>query len=240
MALEDVYQRNLQHRTHRAGWLRAAVLGANDGLVSTASLMIGVTAAAAGGASARAFLITAGVAGIAAGAMSMAVGEYVSVRSQNDIEDSDRLLEIEHLTIDPEAELQELQHIYIKRGLTPELALQVATAMHAKDPLEAHLRDELGQHPHTKARPVQAAIASATSFTAGGIIPFLGAFAPTPGKVAFSIVAFTIVGLTFTGILSAKTAGSKLLTPTLRVIIGGCLGMAITAGIGRLFHMSGI
>ena len=240
MALEDVYQRNLAHRTHRAGWLRAAVLGANDGLVSTASLMIGVTAAAAGGASARAFLITAGVAGIAAGAMSMAVGEYVSVRSQNDIEDSDRLLEIEHLTIDPEAELQELQHIYIKRGLTPELALQVATAMHAKDPLEAHLRDELGQHPHTKAKPVQAAIASATSFTAGGIIPFLGAFAPTPGKVAFSIVAFTIVGLTFTGILSAKTAGSKLLTPTLRVIIGGCLGMAITAGIGRLFHMSGI
>jgi VIT1/CCC1 family predicted Fe2+/Mn2+ transporter len=240
MALEDVYQRNLQHRTHRAGWLRAAVLGANDGLVSTASLMIGVTAAAAGGASARTFLITAGVAGIAAGAMSMAVGEYVSVRSQNDIEDSDRLLEIEHLTIDPEAELQELQHIYIKRGLTPELALQVATAMHAKDPLEAHLRDELGQHPHTKAKPVQAAIASATSFTAGGIIPFLGAFAPTPGKVAFSIVAFTIVGLTFTGILSAKTAGSKLLTPTLRVIIGGCLGMAITAGIGRLFHMSGI
>jgi VIT1/CCC1 family predicted Fe2+/Mn2+ transporter len=240
MALEDVYQRNLQHRTHRAGWLRAAVLGANDGLVSTASLMIGVTAAAAGGASARTFLITAGVAGIASGAMSMAVGEYVSVRSQNDIEDSDRLLEIEHLTIDPEAELQELQHIYIKRGLTPELALQVATAMHAKDPLEAHLRDELGQHPHTKAKPVQAAIASATSFTAGGIIPFLGAFAPTPGKVAFSIVAFTIVGLTFTGILSAKTAGSKLLTPTLRVIIGGCLGMAITAGIGRLFHMSGI
>jgi VIT1/CCC1 family predicted Fe2+/Mn2+ transporter len=240
MALEDVYQRNLQHRTHRAGWLRAAVLGANDGLVSTASLMIGVTAAAAGGASARTFLITAGVAGIAAGAMSMAVGEYVSVRSQNDIEDSDRLLEIEHLTIDPEAELQELQHIYIKRGLTPELALQVATAMHAKDPLEAHLRDELGQHPHTKAKPVQAAIASATSFTAGGIIPFLGAFAPTPGKVAFSIVAFTIVGLTFTGILSAKTAGSKLFTPTLRVIIGGCLGMAITAGIGRLFHMSGL
>jgi VIT1/CCC1 family predicted Fe2+/Mn2+ transporter len=240
MALEDVYQRNLQHRTHRAGWLRAAVLGANDGLVSTASLMIGVTTAAAGDPSAQTFLITAGVAGIAAGAMSMAVGEYVSVRSQNDIEDSDRLLEIEHLTIDPDAELQELQHIYINRGLTPELALQVATAMHAKDPLEAHLRDELGQHPHTKARPVQAAIASAISFTAGGLIPFVGAFAPTQGKVAFSIVAFTIIGLTFTGILSAKTAGSKLFIPTLRVVIGGCLGMAITAGIGQIFHMSGI
>jgi VIT1/CCC1 family predicted Fe2+/Mn2+ transporter len=112
--------------------------------------------------------------------------------------------------------------------------------MHDKDPLEAHLRDELGQHPHTKARPVQAAIASASSFTAGGLIPFLGAFAPSTGKVAFSIVAFTIVGLIFTGVLSAKTAGSKLFVPTLRVIIGGCLGMAITAGIGQIFHMSGI
>jgi VIT1/CCC1 family predicted Fe2+/Mn2+ transporter len=240
MALEDVYQRNLQHRTHRAGWLRAAVLGANDGLVSTASLMIGVTTAVAGTDSAQSFLITAGVAGIAAGAMSMAVGEYVSVRAQNDIEDSDRLLEIEHLTIDPDAELIELQHIYIKRGLSPDLALEVATAMHEKDALEAHLRDELGQHPHTKAKPVQAAIASALSFTAGGLIPFLGAFAPTPGKVAFSIVAFTIVGLLFTGLLSAKTSGSKLFTPTLRVIIGGCLGMAITAGIGQIFHLTQI
>lgn len=238
MALEDVYQRNLQHRTHRAGWLRAAVLGANDGLVSTASLMIGVTTAVAGTDSAQSFLITAGVAGIAAGAMSMAVGEYVSVRAQNDIEDSDRLLEIEHLTIDPDAELQELQHIYIKRGLSPELALQVATAMHDKDALEAHLRDELGQHPHTKARPVQAAIASAISFTAGGLIPFLGAFAPTPGKVALSIVAFTIIGLVFTGLLSAKISGSKLFIPTLRVIIGGALGMAITAGIGHIFHLT--
>jgi len=238
MALEDVYQRNLQHRTHRAGWLRAAVLGANDGLVSTASLMIGVTTAVAGTDSAQTFLITAGVAGIAAGAMSMAVGEYVSVRAQNDIEDSDRLLEIEHLTIDPDAELQELQHIYIKRGLNPELALQVATAMHDKDALEAHLRDELGQHPHTKARPVQAAIASAISFTAGGLIPFVGAFAPTPGKVALSIVAFTIIGLVFTGLLSAKISGSKLFIPTLRVIIGGSLGMAITAGIGHIFHLT--
>ena len=120
MALEDVYQRNLHHRTHRAGWLRAAVLGANDGLVSTASLMIGVAAAR----SEQSFLITAGAAGIAAGAMSMAVGEYVSVRSQNDVEASDRLLEIEHLAADPEGELQELQHIYINRGLTPALALQ--------------------------------------------------------------------------------------------------------------------
>ncbi len=237
MALEDVYQRNLHHRTHRAGWLRAAVLGANDGLVSTASLMIGVAAAKSGE---HAFLVTAGAAGIAAGAMSMAVGEYVSVRSQNDIEDSDRLLEIEHLGSDPEGELQELIQIYIDRGLTRELATQVADAMHKRDPLEAHLRDELGQHPHTKARPVQAAIASAISFTLGGLIPFVGAFAPTAGRAAWSIISFTVVGLVVTGIVSARTAGSKILTPTLRVIAGGCLGMAITAGIGQLLHISGV
>jgi len=235
MALEDVYQRNLHHRTHRAGWLRAAVLGANDGLVSTASLMIGVAAAGK-----TDFLLTAGLAGISAGAMSMAVGEYVSVRSQNDVEESDRLLEIEHLATDPEGELIELQHIYIERGLSPELALTVAQEMHKKDPLAAHLRDELGQHPHTKARPVQAAIASALSFTAGGFIPFLGAFAPTLGAKAWSIVAFTVMGLVITGILSARTAGSKVLVPTLRVIIGGCLGMLITAGIGKIAHISGI
>jgi VIT1/CCC1 family predicted Fe2+/Mn2+ transporter len=235
MALEDVYQRNLHHRTHRAGWLRAAVLGANDGLVSTASLMIGVAAAGK-----TDFLLTAGLAGISAGAMSMAVGEYVSVRSQNDVEESDRLLEIEHLATDPEGELVELQHIYIARGLSPELALTVAQEMHKKDPLAAHLRDELGQHPHTKARPVQAAIASALSFTAGGFVPFLGAFAPTLGAKAWSIVAFTVAGLVLTGILSARTAGSKVLIPTLRVIIGGCLGMLITAAIGKIAHISGI
>ena len=236
MALEDVYQRNLHHRTHRAGWLRAAVLGANDGLVSTASLMIGVAAAR----SEQSFLVTAGAAGIAAGAMSMAVGEYVSVRSQNDIEESDRLLEIEHLAIDPEGEFEELVEIYMKRGLSRELAVQVVDVMHQRDPLEAHLRDELGQHPHTKARPVQAAIASACAFTAGGLIPFAGAFAPTPGAAALSIVGFTILGLIATGMISAKTAGSKLLIPTLRVIGGGILGMAITAGIGQALHLSGI
>ena len=235
MALEDVYQRNLHHRTHRAGWLRAAVLGANDGLVSTAALMIGVAAAGK-----TDLLITVGLAGISAGAMSMAVGEYVSVRSQNDVEESDRLLEIEHLATDPEGELVELQHIYIARGLSPELALTVAQEMHKKDPLAAHLRDELGQHPHTKARPVQAAIASALSFTAGGFVPFLGAFAPTLGAKAWSIVAFTVAGLVLTGILSARTAGSKLLVPTVRVIIGGCLGMLITAGIGKIAQISGI
>jgi VIT1/CCC1 family predicted Fe2+/Mn2+ transporter len=235
MSLEAIYLRNRQHRAHRAGWLRAAVLGANDGLVSTASLMIGVTAADPGNDK---FLITAGVAAIAAGAMSMAVGEYVSVRSQNDVEDSDRQLEIEHLAVDPDGELLELAQIYIERGLTPELAKEVARQMHARDPLEAHLRDELGQTPQNKARPLQAALASAASFTAGGLIPFAGAFAPTPGTVALSIVGFALVGLLFTGILSAKTAGKTVFGPTVRVMIGGALGMAVTAGIGRLLHVN--
>lgn len=235
MSLDAVYQRNLHHRAHRTGWLRAAVLGANDGLVSIASLMIGISAAKADN-----FLITAGAAGIVAGAMSMAVGEYVSVRSQNDIEESDRLLEIEHLALDPEAELLELTHIYIERGLTPELARQVAEAMHQTDALAAHLRDELGQHPHSKARPIQAAIASAASFTLGGLIPFLGAFAPTAGAKAWSIVVFTMAGLLGTGIVSAWAAGSGVLRPTVRVLLGGALGMASTAGIGYLVHLSGI
>ena len=236
MALEDVYQRNLQHRTHRAGWLRAAVLGANDGLVSTASLMIGLSAARVS----ESFLITAGVAGISAGAMSMAVGEYVSVRAQNDVEESDRLLEIEHLATDPEGEFLELVEIYVKRGLTRELASEVVKQMHARDPLEAHLRDELGQFENTKARPVQAAVASALSFTFGGLVPFAGAFAPTAGAVAVSIVCFTLLGLLITGILSARSSGAAVLKPTVRVMIGGCLGMAITAGIGHFAHLSGI
>ena len=235
MALEDVYQRNLEHRSHRAGWLRAAVLGANDGLVATASLMIGVSAARADN-----FLITAGIAGIVSGAMSMAVGEYVSVRSQNDIEESDRLLEIAHLAVDPEGELAELQQIYVDRGLSEKLAREVALAMHEKDALAAHLRDELGQHPHTKARPVQAAVASAIAFTAGGLVPFVGALAPTLGTKVMSIIGFTLVGLVGTGVLSARTAGSPYGKTTLRILIGGSLGMAITAGIGSLVHLTGI
>ena len=234
MALEDVYVRNQEHRGHRAGWLRAAVLGANDGLVSTASLMIGIAAARVS----NSFLITAGIAGITAGAMSMAVGEYVSVRTQHDVEESDRLIEIEHLKTDPEGEFLELVEIYVKRGLSPELAREVAGQLHEKDALEAHLRDELGQFEHLKARPVQAAIASALSFTLGGVVPFIGAF--TPGSVGVNIVGFTFVGLIGTGVLSARTSGASLLRPTVRVLIGGTLGMAITAGIGHLAHISGI
>jgi VIT1/CCC1 family predicted Fe2+/Mn2+ transporter len=198
--------------------------------------MIGLSAARVS----ESFLITAGIAGISAGAMSMAVGEYVSVRAQNDVEESDRLLEIEHLAADPEGEFLELVEIYVKRGLTRELASEVVKQMHARDPLEAHLRDELGQFENTKARPVQAAVASALSFTFGGLVPFAGAFAPTAGAVAVSIVCFTLLGLLMTGILSARSSGAAVLKPTVRVIIGGCLGMAITAGIGHFAHLSGI
>jgi VIT1/CCC1 family predicted Fe2+/Mn2+ transporter len=238
MGLEEVRIRNRDHKAHRAGWLRAAVLGVNDGLVSTASLMVGVAAASASLDNAKAIIISTGIAGIAAGALSMAVGEYISVSSQTDIEESDRLLEIEHLRIDPEGELEELVLIYQERGLDEPLARQVAIQLSERDPLGAHLRDELGHHPHSKARPLQASIASAISFAIGGLIPFIGAFAPTVGSITLSIVAITIVGLALAGAVGAKTAGSKLLIPTLRVLVGGCLGMAITAGIGQLFHVA--
>lgn len=238
MGLEEVRIRNREHKAHRAGWLRAAVLGVNDGLVSTASLMVGVAAASASLDNAKAIIISTGIAGIAAGALSMAVGEYISVSSQTDIEESDRLLEIEHLRIDPEGELEELVAIYQERGLDEPLARQVATQLSERDALNAHLRDELGHHPHSKARPLQASIASALSFAIGGFIPFLGAFAPSVGSISLSIVAITIVGLAVAGAVGAKTAGSKLLIPTVRVLIGGCFGMAITAGIGQLFHVA--
>jgi VIT1/CCC1 family predicted Fe2+/Mn2+ transporter len=215
--------------------LRAAVLGVNDGLVSTASLMIGVVSAQKND-----FVVTVGLAGIAAGAMSMAVGEYVSVRSQNDIEESDRKLEIEHLAIDPEGELEELTQIYQSRGLTRETALRVAKELHEHDALGAHLRDELGQHDVTKARPMQAAFASAMSFTAGGAIPLIGALAPSLGSKAVSIVGVTLIGLMIAGVISAKTAGSSVIRTTGRILFGGILGMAITAGVGQAAHISGI
>jgi VIT1/CCC1 family predicted Fe2+/Mn2+ transporter len=210
-------------------------LGVNDGLVSTASLMIGVVSAQKND-----FVVTAGLAGIAAGAMSMAVGEYVSVRSQNDIEESDKQLEIEHLAIDPQGELEELTQIYQERGISRATAEKVAQELHAHDALGAHLRDELGQHDSTKARPMQAALASAISFTAGGAIPLLGALAPSLGQKAFSIVGFTFIGLIIAGIISAKTAGSSIIRTTGRIVFGGALGMAITALVGQVAHISGI
>lgn len=170
----------------------------------------------------------------------MAVGEYVSVRSQNDIEESDRILEMEHLELDPAGELEELTQIYQSRGLSRETAEKVAQELHEHDALGAHLRDELGQFDVTKARPFQAAVASALSFTAGGMIPFVGAFAPTLGDKAISIIGFSFLGLVGAGIISAKTAGAKVGRTTLRIVMGGALGMAITAAVGQIAHISGI
>lgn len=241
MGLEDVRRRNLEHRGNRAGWLRAAVLGVNDGLVSTASLLVGVATASASLESASTIIISTGVAGIAAGALSMAVGEYISVSSQTDIENSDRTLEIQHLAIDPEGELEELTEIYKARGLDETLAHQVARSLTENDALAAHLRDELGQHPHNKARPVQAAIASAIAFSIGGFIPFIGALVAhsatdSTSTITLAIVGFTLIGLIGAGAAGARTAGSRLLVPTLRVLIGGSIAMAVTAGIGQIFH----
>lgn len=234
MGLEEVQIRNMEHRANRAGWLRAAVLGSNDGLVSTSSLMIGIAAA-----NKSDFLITAGLAGIAAGAMSMAVGEYVSVKSQNDIENADREIEIKQLATDPAGEFEELVHIYMQRGLSKDLATEVVTAMHKQDALEAHLRDELGHFDHTRARPVQAAVASAVAFTTGGVVPLVGALLFSSNQV-FSILIFTAIGLLGAGFISAKIASSPIPKTIMRIFIGGALGIAITAGIGWLVGLTGI
>ena len=224
------------HRGEHAGWLRAAVLGANDGLVSTASLMVGVAASGA----AAATVLTAGIAGLAAGSMAMAAGEYVSVSSQVDVERGDRAKEQRELATNPQAELAELAGIYRDRGLPDDLADQVAQALHDADPLGAHLRDELGHSEITAARPVQAAAASAASFLIGGLLPLLGLVAPTPTTKLWLIVAVTLVGLAVAGILGAWIAGTALARPALRVVFGGGLAMLVTALVGQLVHISGI
>lgn len=236
MPLNETMRRNQEHRAHRAGWLRAAVLGVNDGLVSTASLMVGVSAAM----QSDSVILTTGLAGIAAGALSMAVGEYVSVKSQVDIEESDKQLEADQHATNPEGEFLELVQIYMSRGLTEDLAKQVAEQMHAHNALATHLRDELGQFEHTKARPVQASIASALSFTMGGLIPFIGFFLPIIQSNSIRITAVTIVGLTIAGFFSAKTAGTHLVKATARVVIGGIIGMVITGAIGAFAHTVGL
>lgn len=224
------------HRAEHAGWLRAAVLGANDGLVSTASLMVGVAAAGASSGS----IVTAGLAGLSAGAMAMAAGEYVSVSSQVDIERADRAKETRELAEQPQGELSELAGIYAARGLSDDLAMQVALAMHAKDPLEAHLRDELGHSEAGAARPVQAAFASAASFLVGGLVPFLGLFAHGSALRPWLIVVVTLAGLAAAGVAGARIAGGSVLRPALRVLIGGAAAMAITALVGQIAHVSGV
>lgn len=235
MIPSDVIARNHEHKAHRAGWLRAAVLGANDGLVSTGSLMVGVAATNA----APSMIVAAGVAAVAAGAMSMAAGEYVSVSAQTDIEEADMRIEAEHLAADPEGELAELTGIYIGRGVPEALARDVAEALMEHDALGTHLREELGHHEVSKARPLQAAVASAAAFTAGGLIPFLGGLWPEAMRVQ-GVWIVTFVGLIAAGVLSAKAAGCGVFRPTLRVVLGGTLAMVVTYAVGAWFGTLGI
>lgn len=212
------------------------MLGANDGLVSTASLMVGVAASHAQSSA----VLTAGIAGVAAGAMAMAAGEYVSVSSQVDVERADLDAEAREQELDPAGELAELTDLYEQRGLPRALAEQVAEAFHAHDALAAHARDELGQSHHTRARPVQAALASASSFLVGGLVPFLGLLATTLTARLALIFAVTVAGLTIAGVLGARIAGVSIWRPTLRVVMWGSIAMLVTAGVGQAAHGLGI
>jgi VIT1/CCC1 family predicted Fe2+/Mn2+ transporter len=220
-----------RHRTERIGWLRAAVLGANDGIVSTASLIVGVAAASTG----RSEMLIAGVAGLVAGAMSMAAGEYVSVSSQSDTERADVARERAELAAQPEFETQELAEIYVARGLTPDLAAQVARQLMAHDALGAHSRDELGMSETVSARPVQAGLTSAASFAAGAMLPLLTALVAPAPQVVPVVAATSLAFLTALGALSARTGGAPMLKASVRVAFWGALAMGITAGAGRLF-----
>ena len=219
------------HRLHRIGWLRAAVLGANDGIVSTASLLIGVAAA---GTSHDAILIT-GVAGLVSGAMSMAAGEYVSVSSQSDTESADIARETEELATQPEHELDELTGIYTSRGLTPELARQVAIQLTKHDALGAHTRDELGIVDTMNAKPVNAALASAGTFAIGAALPLLVVFLASAGNIIPYVAATSLLFLAALGGLAAQAGGASLFKGAARVAFWGVLAMIATAGVGSLF-----
>ena len=219
------------HRSDRIGWLRAAVLGANDGIVSTASLLLGVAAADA----AHGAVLVAGVAGLVAGAMSMAAGEYVSVHSQADTEAADIAKERAELAADGDAEHRELAAIYVGRGLAPPLAAEVAAQLMAHDAIGAHSRDELGISETLAARPVQAALASAASFSAGAALPLLVAAAAPAGALIAAVGATSLVFLAVLGGVAARTGGAPPLVAAWRVTFWGALAMLITAGAGHLF-----
>jgi VIT1/CCC1 family predicted Fe2+/Mn2+ transporter len=219
------------HRSGRAGWLRAAVLGSDDAIVSTASLMIGVAASSAS----KGAILVAGVAGLVAGAMSMAVGEYVSVSSQRDAERADIERETRELASQPQAELHELAAIYIERGLDPELAMTVAKQLSAGDRLNAHLRDELGIDPAALARPLQAAWISAVSFAVFAVVPIVALLVASPTLRSPAIAVLSLVGLAALGAFGGHLGGAPLGRAAMRVTIGGALAMAVTAAIGRLF-----
>ena len=219
------------HRTHRVGWLRAAVLGANDGIVSTASLILGVAAAE----SSRGVILVAGIAGLVAGAMSMAAGEYVSVSSQSDTERADLEREREELATEGELERAELAAIYVTRGLDAELADQVATQLMAKDALGAHARDELGISDTLSARPVQAALASAGTFAVGAAMPLLLVVLVPTTALVWTVSGSSLFFLALLGSLAARAGGSPVWRAALRVTFWGALAMALTAGVGAIF-----
>lgn len=221
------------HLVNRIGWLRAAVLGANDGILSTASLISGV---AAGGMPRSAILLT-GLAGLVAGAASMATGEYVSVSSQADTEQADLAREKRELAHNNKFEHEELAQIYVSRGLELSLAREVANQLMAHDALGAHARDELGMSEITAAKPVQAALASAASFTCGALLPLLVVLAAPPALITWSVIAATLVSLAILGALGAKTGGVKILRPTLRVLLWGALSLGLTTLVGVLFGL---
>lgn len=222
------------HFIHRSNWLRAAVLGANDGIISVSSLAIGVTAASAS----REPIILATVAGLVAGALSMAAGEYVSVSSQMDTEHADIERERQELEEMPDEELKILAHIYEQRGLKKETALMVAKELTAHDALAAHVRDELGINEITQANPIQAALASGAAFTVGGMMPLLMVlFAPLQG-MEFWLYGFTIFSLILLGAMAAKTGGSSIYKAVLRITIWGTIAMALSAGVGSLFGVN--
>jgi VIT1/CCC1 family predicted Fe2+/Mn2+ transporter len=223
-----------RHKTHRIGWLRAAVLGANDGIVSTASLVLGV--AAAGAASGE--ILIAGVAGLVAGAMSMAAGEYVSVSSQADTERADLERERRELATDPKHEHAELTEIYVERGLDESLASQVATQLMQHDALGAHARDELGISEVLTARPIQAALASATSFAAGAIMPLLVVLIAPVSSVIWAVAGSSLLFLALLGYLAGRTGGASVTIAALRITFWGAMAMALTAGVGSLFGVT--
>ncbi len=218
------------HLIDRIGWLRAAVLGANDGIISTASLVVGVAAASTKPSD----VLVAGVAGLVAGAMSMAAGEYVSVSSQADTENADLARERRELADQPEAELHELTQIYVGRGLELSLARQVADQMMAKDAFAAHSRDELGLSHHTVARPIQAALTSALTFTVGAAVPLISALLAPAASMAIVVSTGSLMCLAGLGVISAHLGGAAILTATLRVTFWGAFAMAATAAIGAL------
>ena len=219
------------HRIHRVGWLRAAVLGANDGIVSTASLIVGVAAAAARPAD----ILIAGVAGLVAGAMSMAAGEYVSVSSQSDTEQADIAREKAELRDDPDFEHDELTEIYVKRGLDKDLAREVAEKLMTHDALGAHLRDELGISEKTTARPLQAALTSAATFAVGAAMPLVTVLIVPENALIPSVSVASLGFLALLGAVGARAGGSNALRATARVAFWGALAMALTAGIGAAF-----